>query len=1210
VRAIAKPSTVGSTGGADFGIVPIGALAICACLAIVAFLALTAAPALALEAGTSYEVSGAFGSAGAEPGQFKNPGHVAAEPTTGNVLVADSGNGRVQVFAPDGTYLTSFGSGVLTTPVGIAIDQATGAIYVSDSGVGAILKFSSDGAATPTYTQDLTFTSPAQGTGPGQVGSFASAIAVDPSSHDLLVADSGNKRLERFTSSGASVASFDGVASESGSLGRPLDIAVGLSGTVYVADTNGEPVFCCGISHLKVFTAGGAAAGELAAAIMPSAVAIDPASGDIFVSGGSGNSEVRTVYNFRADGTPLGHSSLAPGFTGGSFEGEVRGLAITGTGTAARLYALYAHDIYELEEETYGAPGVEILASRAIPAVAIEAPTALTSTSAHLSGKVAAGSEAASAFFEYSSDGVNWTPAPEQTVAAGPGEQTVEADLTLLPNTSYSVRLVAKNGFHTVTSSVETFDTLVSAPSITDEHTGDREPTTATLFGKLNAFGLYTTYHFEYGPTTAYGRRAPAGAEGPAGSSFVPRVYSRAISGLQPGTEYHFRLVATNSAGTTDGADATFTTPAAPEAPARVYEQVSPVDKGGANVESQRGFQATLDGDQIFYRTKSPIGDSSEYEGQGAPYYPLSLAGRGETNWDSFGVDPPLIAENVNPGVNRLATTLGASEDGSESLSISLKKLAPGAEEGDSNLYLRSSATREYTTILSLPGPNYFEHTVGLESLNDPYWAATPDFDHILLSSAGFALSPGTPVGALLDWTGGELQLVSVLPGGTPTAAHGVAISDDGSVIVFSTTNPGAANEGLFVRVDGAPSEPIPGEFVGATADGQSVFVTGVELTPNSEPGLKSLYRYDVGSGDLELLTVMGDPGFETAFVLATSDQVGENIAYPPPPLYAGPGGPSIYFLSRSDLAPGAVAGQKNIYAWHDGVVSRVATLEPGRDVFKNFRASPDGRYFALASASQLTAYDNSTTACTNSGVYEDPNPSACVEVYRYDADTGQLLCASCRPDEGPPTGSALLRPAEGFIEKGGHHVPRTMLDDGEVFFDTPDPLVGDDINGARDVYSISGQQPSLISSGKGAGGSVFADASADGRDVFFTTADRLVGQDDDSLVDLYDARIGGGLAAQNPPASPQGCIRDDCKSTPSESRELPFGGSESLTAPGKVKAARKLQCGKGRREVKTHGKARCVKAQKKHKKKATHKPAKRRRDDRKKADNQRRQGR
>jgi hypothetical protein len=62
-----------------------------------------------------------------------------------------------------------------------------------------------------------------------------------------------------------------------------------------------------------------------------------------------------------------------------------------------------------------------------------------------------------------------------------------------------------------------------------------------------------------------------------------------------------------------------------------------------------------------------------------------------------------------------------------------------------------------------------------------------------------------------------------------------------------------------------------------------------------------------------------------------------------------------------------------------------------------------------------------------------------------------------------------------------------------------------------------------LISTGKSDWASIFADASADGNDVFFITRQGLVGQDQDELLDVYDARVGGGIAAQNA-ATPVPC--------------------------------------------------------------------------------------
>jgi beta-xylosidase len=77
------------------------------------------------------------------------------------------------------------------------------------------------------------------------------------------------------------------------------------------------------------------------------------------------------------------------------------------------------------------------------------------------------------------------------------------------------------------------------------------------LTGSVDPKGEATTYHFAYGPSTAYGSATPARQ---AGWGNTPITAAASISGLQPATIYHYRLVATSRAGTTSGADETFTT--------------------------------------------------------------------------------------------------------------------------------------------------------------------------------------------------------------------------------------------------------------------------------------------------------------------------------------------------------------------------------------------------------------------------------------------------------------------------------------------------------------------------------------------------------------------------------------------------------------------------------------------------------------------------
>ncbi len=81
----------------------------------------------------------------------------------------------------------------------------------------------------------------------------------------------------------------------------------------------------------------------------------------------------------------------------------------------------------------------------------------------------------------------------------------------------------------------------------------------ATLNGAINPGGYSTAYHFEYGTTTEYGRSVPIPSAN-AGSGLSIVNVSSVVSGLLPGTTYHYRLVATHAGGTSYGANGSFTT--------------------------------------------------------------------------------------------------------------------------------------------------------------------------------------------------------------------------------------------------------------------------------------------------------------------------------------------------------------------------------------------------------------------------------------------------------------------------------------------------------------------------------------------------------------------------------------------------------------------------------------------------------------------------
>jgi hypothetical protein len=96
-----------------------------------------------------------------------------------------------------------------------------------------------------------------------------------------------------------------------------------------------------------------------------------------------------------------------------------------------------------------------------------------------------------------------------------------------------------------------------SSPTVTTGGATAVKQHAATLHGTVRPNGAAATWFFQYGTTTAYGNHT-ANHTAPAGQG--TQDVARSISGLLSGTTYHYRLVATNSSGTTRGADKTFTT--------------------------------------------------------------------------------------------------------------------------------------------------------------------------------------------------------------------------------------------------------------------------------------------------------------------------------------------------------------------------------------------------------------------------------------------------------------------------------------------------------------------------------------------------------------------------------------------------------------------------------------------------------------------------
>ena len=141
-------------------------------------------------------------------------------------------------------------------------------------------------------------------------------------------------------------------------------------------------------------------------------------------------------------------------------------------------------------------------------------------------------------------------------------EPNLTGEITgLSPSKGYYYRVVADNGVgDPVKSAIRPFH---HPPIVTELLPDPIAADSATLKGKVNPVGSATSYHFEYGLTTAYGNRVPQDAEA-VGDGYDDVQVTQPIPGLMPKTTYHYRLVAKSALFPTPvTAEGTFTTIAA-----------------------------------------------------------------------------------------------------------------------------------------------------------------------------------------------------------------------------------------------------------------------------------------------------------------------------------------------------------------------------------------------------------------------------------------------------------------------------------------------------------------------------------------------------------------------------------------------------------------------------------------------------------------------
>jgi multidrug efflux pump subunit AcrA (membrane-fusion protein) len=267
---------------------------------------------------------------------------------------------------------------------------------------------------------------------------------------------------------------------------------------------------------------------------------------------------VDTTYYFAYGTSPTSLSSTTPTFDAGSATGSVP--------VSVSVTALTAGQNYYFELVAVNSSGT-MDGSLALFTTASATATSTTgqasaigSTTANLTGSVNPGALDTADYFQYgtSADALS-SSTPKFDDGTGSGSVSVNATLhNLRPDTTYEFRLVATNSAGTSDGVEETFTTIAaSKPTVETGSASGVLTSSVTLSGSVNPGGSDTKYRFEYGETTAYGSKT---AIVNAGAGTAASQVSATLPGLEPDTEYVFRLVASNKFGTTTGLSEVVTT--------------------------------------------------------------------------------------------------------------------------------------------------------------------------------------------------------------------------------------------------------------------------------------------------------------------------------------------------------------------------------------------------------------------------------------------------------------------------------------------------------------------------------------------------------------------------------------------------------------------------------------------------------------------------
>lgn len=1069
-----------------------------------------------------------FGSGGTEAGQLKKSLGLGLDQETGDVYAPDFYSERVSKFDGRGDFLFAWGWGVVNGANESQTCTVTTGCQIGNAGYGA-------------------------GEFASSCGAEAVAVDNDPLSasyKDLYVVDFCNERVQKFDSSGKFLLMFGGhvngmtggnvcVAGEvctqgtQGTANGEFEwayghsyIAMGPDGAVYVGDKARIQVFeSSGDWRENISLAGLSGTGKV------TALAVDSA-GDMFVA----DEEVAGVHELEPSGSEkatidTGSTSVeaitvdaednlfvadsSGGFHVIRYDSAGKEIASFGSKTVESTKGIVFSDT---SDDLYVSGESSIWTLTSPPPGPLLEPGSESATpglhgTAVLEAVLNPEGNETTYHFEYVdqahyqvsgyTSALSTTPA---LVGSSFDDQPVSADLTKLAPGIYHYRIVATNSRGTTTGS----DQLLTTALVEGPWTTNVASTSVTFSARIDPLGPNTEYKLEYGASASYGHSI----SGSLGESSSYTLISYHQQELQPGANYHYRIILTNEFGTFEGADHTFTTQVAgneltlPDG--RAWELVSPPNKKGALIETLAiggEIQASSDGAGITYLTQGPdVGENPV----GKENVSQVLSTHGPQGWTSEDITPPhSLPEGGGAGGEEIyfagfeeyrlfSTDLSSAVV--EPFEAGMPPLSPEATER--TLYVRNNATRGYLPLVTptnVPPGTKFGGSIGNEGASTIHFlAATPDLSHVVFETPA-ALTPEAvtqPIQPsegelrnLYEWSNGQLQLVNVLPDGEATTQKEVFLAGKGAKQDQGSVAHAMSVDGRRVMwTIGAPyggDSKYEGLYLRDTLDKRTVRVGGrgaVLQTMNSD-GSKIFYREN---GDLYVFDA--DAGLQTD--ITAKHGVDENNAgVKETVLGASDNGSYVYYVATGALTAGAVSGEDNLYVSQDTGnewVTRLIGVLSSEDekswyaqngfngapdlALVSSRVSPDGRYLTFMSNRSLTGYDNVDAV---SGLPDE-------EVYLYDASTARLVCASCNPTGARPVGVFDEHPSELLVDRhkswtstystnnhwlagsvpgwdeigdGASYQPRYLSDDGRLFFDSPEALVPQDTNGLEDVY-------------------------------------------------------------------------------------------------------------------------------------------------------------